>query len=203
MAIADRYLNFILFLKPKPFYMQAISPRRYSYMILLLVLFVISSCKKDSGKDDASDEYYLSATVNGEKWAANLKIGPTNVSAGSQSGLLMMLGLQKIGTDTTALIIALPINSALNQPVTFNPALQSLAGYVSIVNSFIADPAKGGSGTVTLTHLDETAHIAEGYFSAVAVRTQGPAATKMTISDGKFKIRYEENTSPVVPDLKR
>jgi hypothetical protein len=181
--------------------------QKYQSCLLVLTFLAISflpACKKNSEGGDASSEYYLTATIDGKEWKANITNGQSSVAAGLQSSIVLVLGLQKEGNDTTAIIVAFPENITLNQPVSINPAKSSVAGYVTVTSGFSTDPSKGGSGTMTITGYDKEAKIVEGTFSGTAVKTVGTPSGTVTIANGKFRAFYELNKIPATPpSLKR
>ena len=179
---------------------------RKSIACLLIVLSMafFQSCKKSSGSGGPPPEFYLTATVDGTSWTANLKNGVNDVAAGTSGGLFLVLGVQVKGKDSTAILLAFPVNPSLNTPKSFDPLQKSVAGYVTVSGAYSADPAVNGSGSYTITYLNDSSKTVEGSFNCLAMRTKGSGVASVNITNGKFRTRYTDHTIPQPPaNLKR
>ncbi|MBA4166495.1 MAG: hypothetical protein H0X41_02940 [Chitinophagaceae bacterium] len=169
-------------------------------MLLSIILF--ASCKKSSGPTDGPTlpaEFYLTATVDGKAWSANIKNGDNNVAGGTSGGLLFVIGAQALGTDSSALVIAFPSNPQLNAVKAFDPLQKSVAAYSTKINQFSADPAVNGSGSYVIKGKNDSSRVVEGTFNFTAMRVKGSGASSVKVTDGKFRTVYRDNMTPELP----
>ncbi len=152
--------------------------------LLLLSLVLLTACSKKSSPEP---EYYMTATVDGKSWVANAANSQnTPVAAAISQGLVAVIALQDANSALTALALVFPPSVALNQAVAINPAKNTALAYaISSTEGYSADPAKGGSGTLTVTRYDDKAGIVEGTFSGEAINSQN--GSRISITNGRFR----------------
>jgi hypothetical protein len=171
------------------------------FALLVLALTGLQGCKNQ----DVTPEFYLSATIDGKAWRANVNNSQnTTVGAGKMNNLVAVIGQQK--TDKTAtLVIIFPQNVAQNQAVNFNQSQPSTLAYTpDDVAAYSMEPSRGGSGTFTVTRFDEADQVVEGTFSGEAININTGA--KLKIADGRFRSKLFDvppTTTPAAPNTKR
>ncbi len=150
---------------------------------LFLALVLITGCSKTAPEP----EFYLSATIDGKNWVANLNNSQnTTVAAIISRNLVVVLGSQNTDNTVTAVGLVFPKSVTVNQTVAINPAQSTALAYsISQTDGYSADPAKGGSGTITIIRLDETANVIEGTFSGETVFNQN--SSRVSITNGRFR----------------
>lgn len=151
--------------------------------VLLFALLLLTGCSKTSPEP----EFYMSATIDGNNWSANVANSEnTNVAAIVSQGLVAVVAGQTVDNNTTSVGVVFPKTIALNQPVAIVPAKNiALAYSISQTDGYSADPARGGSGTLTITRFDETAGVVEGTFAGNAVFNKN--STRVSIANGRFR----------------
>src|ERR1700744_6254837 len=105
--------------------------------LLAAALFALPSCKKDSGGSGpaVNSTYYLSASVSGTSWKANVGLDSLHDPAlaalnGLSTGdIAAVIGEETSGKDTSAFVIVFPVDIPLNQAIAFNTANIALAAY--------------------------------------------------------------------------
>ena len=175
----------------------------YATVFILFSASLFSSCKKNSdspGGGNISAEYFLSATIDGKPWSANIKNGEENVAGGTRGGFMFVVGAQVTGKDTTAIVLTFPASPALNTQKSFDMLQKSVAGYINVAHTFSADAAVGGSGTYMITTLNDSSRVIEGKFSFKGVNKQNSTSVSVNITDGKFRTTYRDNVAPQPPD---
>jgi hypothetical protein len=177
-------------------------------MLLFPALIVIQSCKKSSGGGDTNTSgYYLTASLGGQAWSANVK-SPTLDNSPAIAGIttangvnfVVLVGLTAANKDTTAIALVFPQNIQLNKPFAFDATKYLEGAYISetapgasTYYGYNTTPATGGSGTITVTTFDQTGKVIEGSFSGVFGSQTGRAAIPVT--NGKFRCVYTTGTS--------
>jgi hypothetical protein len=173
-------------------------------MLLLPTLFVLQSCKKSSGGGDTPNTsgYYLTATVDGKDWSANvpapaLDNSPAIAVATPVNGvnIMVMIGVKAVNKDTTAIALVFPQNLQLNKMFSFDVSKNLEAAYTAEASpgsttyyGYNTTTTTGGSGTMTITSFDQTDKVIEGTFSGVFGSQTGRAAISFT--NGKFRCIY-------------
>src|SRR5882757_5739642 len=126
-------------------------------LVLLSILATFPGCKKSSGGGDTNTNtsgYYLTATVAGKAWAAN--VGAPSLSNSPCIGVLTksgnvsvaaVLGVQAQGKDSSAIALILPSNIQLNHTVNFDVSIYTEAAYALNTTGYNSLPANKGSGT--------------------------------------------------------
>src|ERR1700744_1043900 len=106
-----------------------------TFLSILTLITVFSACKKcgGSGSSTNTSGYYLTATINGKSWAANIANDTLKspVLAAPDNGLVLLLGEQLAGKDTTAIALVFPESITLNKTVAFNASQYTEAAYAS------------------------------------------------------------------------
>lgn len=164
--------------------------------VLLLVLLLITGCSKTTPEP----EFYMTATIDGKSWSANVANSQkTNVAAVVNQGLVAVVAGQVIDNTTTSVGVVFPKTITLNQPIAIVPAKNiALAYSISQTDGYSADPNLGGSGTLTITRFDETAGVVEGTFSGDAVFNKN--STRVAIANGRFRSAiYAVNVTTPTP----
>lgn len=169
--------------------------------VILFSTLLLQGCSKSSGSDSNSTGNYLTANVNGKAWSANvnssLNNSPTIAILTNANGvdILYVIGIRSENKDSSAIAVIFPKNITLNKASAFNAAQYLEGAYISGTASdpgkyygYNTTPATGGSGTVTVTLLDQSANIVEGTFSGTFGSQQGRPAVQIT--DGKFHCPY-------------
>ncbi len=162
-------------------------------------LWLFPSCSKSS--DSGASGNYLTATVAGQSWGANVNSSLNSspaiaiVTSTSNGPYFVLLGLKAVGKDTTGIVLVFPQNIALNKTVPFDAAqglagawLQPTSAGANTYNTF-ASNSTGGSGNLTITSIDATAKTVDGSFSGSFTPQQGSAAA-VQITNGKFHCPY-------------
>ena len=122
-------------------------------ILLTLAGLLFASCKKSSGGGDTGpvSEYFMTATVNGKGWSANV-VSPTlngacigvTTTAGNAS-VVLMAGVQAQGKDSTAIALVFPTNITLNTATSFAAQLYTAGAYAeSATVGYNTDPANKG-----------------------------------------------------------
>jgi hypothetical protein len=166
---------------------------------LLFGLLLLAGCSKK----DPEPEFFVSATIDGKPWTANVANSQnTNVAAIINQNLVVVVGAQDVDKAVTSVGVVFPKSIVLNQAVAINPAKNvALAYSTSQTEGYSADPAKGGSGTLTVTRFDETAKIVEGTFSGEAIHNQN--SSRIRITNGRFRTAiYTVNVTTPTPGKK-
>jgi hypothetical protein len=183
---------------------------RFAAPLLLLSSFY--GCKKSSGGSDSNNnpQYYLTATVAGKAWAANVSNNSLHsactgmlVKSGSVS-VVIALGIQaKSSTDSTAIALIFPSGITLGQQTTFDDKKYSEGAYATMTSGFNTLPANKGSGTITINTFDQSAMVIEGTFTGTFGLASGGTST-VKITDGKFRCNYttQTNANPFPPNVK-
>jgi len=164
--------------------------------LLAVVLFAFPSCKKDSGGSSAvNSAYYLSASVSGKSWNANVGLDNLHDPAlaalnGLNAGdIAAVIAEEAAGKDTSAIVIVFPVNIPLNQPWAFSSANLALAAYAPNASLVYQTPSGGNAGdSVTVTTFDQTNLVIEGTFKGTFYSTTGSGS--VTITNGKFRVPY-------------
>jgi len=186
-------------------------------MLLLTVLMAGQGCKKSSGGDGSATNtsgYYLTASIGGKDWAANVNSpGLDNspsigvVTPFNGGALMLVLGIKAVNKDTTSLVLVFPQNVTLNKALTLDATKNLEIAYVAETAAgsgayygYNTTPATGGSGTLTITSFDQTAKVIEGTFSGVLGSQTGRAAISFT--NGKFRCIYTTNIQQLPPGVK-
>ncbi|MBS1664553.1 MAG: hypothetical protein JST68_26135 [Bacteroidetes bacterium] len=183
----------------------------FSSLALAATLLVLSpACKKNSGNDGGggttSSEYYLSATVNGKAWNANTSNNSMHTpvlaaqTGSGSSTVLLVLGIQAAGKDSSAFAIVFPKSITLNKTYVFNPS-QYMAGIYapSAVLSYATSSNTNSDDSLTITSFDQSAKIIEGKFKGTFYLQSGTGATSVKITDGKFRTPYVLDASQLPP----
>lgn len=181
-------------------------------MLLFPALLALQSCKKSSGGGDAPNTsgYYLTATVGGKDWSANvpapaLQNSPAIAAVTTVNGvnIMVMIGVKTANKDTTAIALVFPQNLQLNKAFTFDASKSLEAAYIAEISpgsgtyyGYNTTPATGGSGTMTITSFDQTNKVIEGTFSGVFGSQTGRAALSFT--SGKFRCIYTTGSNPLL-----
>jgi hypothetical protein len=172
-------------------------------------ILTLSSCKKSSGGgvggSTNTSGYYLSATVNGKAWNANVANDSLKspVLAGIDytgvSYVLIVLGEQTAGKDTSAIALVFPENITLNKTVAFNAAQSIEAVYAASATAGYNTVSPGGTtdDSLTVTTFDQTSKVIEGTFKGTFYRTTGSGTVKIT--DGKFRTPYLMDINSLPP----
>ncbi len=185
-------------------------------MMLFPALMVIQSCKKSSGGSDDTNTsgYYLTASLGGKDWSANVK-SPTLDNSPAIAGItnangvniVVLVGIAAANKDTTAIALVFPQNIQLNKPFSFDATKYLEGAYIAetapgatTYYGYNTTPATGGSGTITVTTFDQTGKIIEGSFSGIFGSQTGRAAIPVT--NGKFRCIYTTNAAQLPPNIK-
>ncbi|GAB3939150.1 hypothetical protein [Larkinella terrae] len=168
--------------------------------LLVLTLAGLQGCKNQ----DVEPEFYLSATIGGKAWRANVNNSQNiTVGAAKVNNYVVVIGQQK--TDKTAtLVVIFPKNVALNQSVKFTESQPSTLAYSpDDLEAYSMEPSRGGSGTYTVTRFDEENQMVEGTFSGDAINIKTGA--KLKITDGRFRSQLFDvpPTTTPAPNTKR
>ncbi len=152
-------------------------------VFLFFAVVLLTGCSKTTPEP----EFYLSATIDGKNWVANeANSQKTNVAAILTNSLYLVVGSQNADNTATAVGVVFPKSIVLNQPTAIDPAKNTALAYsISQTDGYSADPARGGSGTMTITRLDEKAGVIEGTFSGEAVFNKN--STRVSITNGRFR----------------
>jgi hypothetical protein len=164
--------------------------------VLVAALFTLPSCKKDSGNSSAvNSAYYLSASVSGTSWNANVGLDSLHDPAiaalnGLNTGdIAVVIAEEASGKDTSAFVIVFPVEIPLNQAWAFNTANLALAAYAPNASLVYQTPSTGNAGdSVTVTTFDQTNQVIEGTFKGTFYSTTGSGS--VTITNGKFRAPY-------------
>lgn len=167
---------------------------------LFFVLLVLAGCSKSSTPEP---EFYLTASIDGKPWIANTANSQsTNVAATVSQNLVVVVGAQTVDNTVTAVGVVFPKTIELNKAVAVDPSKYTAVAYsVTQANGYSVDPARGGSGTLTVTRLDEKAGVIEGTFSGTAVYNTN--SDRVSITDGRFRTALYTTTVTTPPPGKR
>jgi len=180
-------------------------------------LLIVQSCKKSSGGSDDTGNtsgYYLTASIGGKDWSANVKSSLQNspsiaaITTANGAKIVLLIGVKAVNKDTTAIALIFPQNIQLNKPFTFDATKYLEGAYIAEMSAgsgtyygYNTTPATGGSGTITVTTFDQTASVIEGTFSGTFGSQTGRAAIPVT--NGKFRCVYTTDNSQLpAPGLK-
>ena len=187
-------------------------------LFALCALACLNSCSKSSGGGGASNPsspYYFSADLGGTAWSANVyfseyktyPIGVVEDVNGTDYMYILAFRAQN-GDTSTAFTIVFPANVPLNSPITLDSVAGKDVVYVSEdplgsgkFDGYNTATPTGGSGTVTLTRMDETNLIVEGTFTCTmgSVNAGKPA---IAVTNGKFSAPYVLDDSQLPPGVK-
>ncbi len=172
----------------------------FTFIIFFSILFM-HACSKSSGSDSNNAGNYLTANVNGQSWSANINSSLNNspamavVTNSNGTNIFLVIGLKEVNKDSSAIAVIFPQNLTLNQAYAFDATQYFEGAYISETApgsgkyyGYNTTPATGGSGTVTVTILDQSAKIVEGTFSGTFGSQQGRPAVQIT--NGKFHCPY-------------
>ena len=173
--------------------------------LLAAALFVLlPACKKSSGGGGggSNSKYYLSATVNGAAWNANVANDTTPVLAAltgtGSSTLTLVLGIQAAGKDTSAFAIVFPADITLNKTIVFNVANYTEAVFTPDgTATYATSSGVASDDSLTITTFDKSAKIIEGTFKGTFYMTTGSGSLKIT--NGKFRTPYIMDASQLPP----
>jgi hypothetical protein len=177
-------------------------------MLPLVTLLIIPSCKKGGGSKDSGNNtqldtaYYLTATVNGQKWTANVNLlNGAAAYAGGASTYILVLGVQAVGKDSTAIEMSFNKAANLNTTSNFNPQYYNNIVYGDASVAYESDPADGASGSFVITQIDAVKQVIAGTFTCTVANTTN-TGQKILVTDGKFKCLYQENALVTSPNFK-
>ena len=170
--------------------------------LLVIIIGLLQGCKKDSGGgSNNSSGYFLTASVNGQSWSANvnstLNNAPAIAALSTSNGvsIFIVLGIKAVSNDSSAIAVIFPKNVTLNQSFNFDASQYSESAYVeesaarsTTYYGYNTTSQTGGSGTITITAYDQTNKIVEGTFSGTFGSTIGRASVQVT--NGKFRCPY-------------
>ena len=174
-----------------------------SLLAFLSTTVVLQSCSKSSANtsSDNPSGYYLSATVEGKSWVANVKStlnGSTAIAATTTSNsvsFVVLIGLTVSGNDTTAIALVFPQNITVGTTYNFDETQYREGAYISEIApgsgtyyGYNTTAATGGSGTIVVSKFDQTNQVIEGSFTGIFGSQQNRAA--IHISNGKFRCPY-------------
>lgn len=171
---------------------------------LLFLLPFAESCKKSGGGSNTpgaglDTAYYLTANINGKAWAANVNLkNGAAVLAGGSSTYIVVVGLQVVGKDSTALEMIFNKAANLNMESYFNPENYNALAYGDRTTAYGTQPTVNNSdGSFVLTQLDGVNGIMAGTFTAT-IKTTDLSQT-LSVTNGKFKCPYDPNAIPSSP----
>lgn len=182
-------------------------------LFFLSVALFLSACSKKNGNGSSSTAYPFTATVNGSSFNANFVNpsigGPGIAEIVNDNGLniVIAVGIQiPSAKDTNLFVVVFPANITLNQPTDLNPNLNNGVAYSmeaspgsSTYIAYGTNPAYGGSGTLTVTELNQTTHEVAGTFSGTLGSSTG---TTISVSNGKFHCILTSVSNPFPPNVK-
>jgi hypothetical protein len=169
------------------------------FLSITMIIF-IQSCKKNNNTQPSSQlvnntdngKYYMNGSVNGTDWKADV------VVAGDTAGLMIVVGVQIQGTDTSLMAVIFKDNTTLNQSTDFNPSEDVTLGYepstLDASNVFAINTSDGATGTFTVTSLDKSADMVGGTFNATLINAN--TGEKTTVTNGTFYMPYYASESP-------
>ncbi len=188
-------------------YVSPILTAPFLAALLLSFSALLPSCKKSSGGSDngSSSPYYLSATINGKAWNANVANDSLHspvlavLTGSGSSTIALAIGIQASGKDSSALAIVFPKNITLNKTLVFNASNYMAAVYVANpTNTYETSKNTNSDDSLTITSFDQNAKIIEGTFKGTFYLTTGTGSVKIT--DGKFKTPYLTDASQLPPN---
>src|SRR5689334_513412 len=172
--------------------------KRLSRMKLLILVvatgtfFTLTGCKKDKNNDPTNPNNNvwsfgsLNAKVDGTTWS------PKSVYAADSSGLglfFIIAANDNSGTGYPAMFLVFPDNTSEGSTIPFNISQSVMMQYIeNTTNAYWAEPAFGGSGSVTITKFNKSTKHVEGTFNGVAKMSSG--TTTKNISNGSFSVNY-------------
>jgi hypothetical protein len=179
-------------------------------ILFLVGITLLQACSKSSGSDNssASSTYYMTATVDGKAWAANMSnnsfkspaLGGITTSNGTS--IMVVLGIYANNKDTSAFAVLFPQSTALNQTMAFDVSKITEAAYISettpgsaVYNGYNTTTTTGGSGSFSVTNFDQVNKVIEGTFSGSFGATSGTA--KVQVTNGKFRCPYTTDISQI------
>lgn len=156
--------------------------KTYSFLIIALIGWGISACKKETSIENGSSTANFTALINGVQWTS----ARTTEGATLLQGMLNITG---ISADSQEISITLT-DTALGK-YTLSPTTSSLAAYGYVDSSSAAtfstsqgaDSTQSG-GTVTLTQVNRTNNTVSGTFSFTVYR--GSDGQQRSITSGIF-----------------
>jgi hypothetical protein len=176
-------------------------------LLLLICTVIITGCSKSSGSENNSS-YYMTGTVNGKAWAANLSNNSykSPVLAGVETAnnitIVFVLGIQVASSDTSAFAVIFPKNTSLNQTIGFDVTQNTEAAYIeeasagsSTYNGYNTESTYGGSGNYSVSLIDDANKVIEGTFSGTFGLTTGSGS--VTVTNGKFRCPYTTDVDSV------
>lgn len=188
--------------------------KRAVFVLLALASFGCSKKGSGGGNDNPQSSYYMKADINGQGWAANVYFAeyqtyPLGIMLNyNGANYLYVFSFYAANGDTSqSLDLLFPVSVPLNTPVAFDSAANKSIAYA------VEDPLKsghfdgwngaaptGGSGTFTITKIDQGNKVVEGTFTATLGSLNGKAAAKVT--NGSFSSPYVLEQSQLPPNVK-
>jgi len=172
---------------------------RFATACAAAAVIMLASCKKvdhlPSAVNQKSQQHYLIATVDGAPFKAEA------VTAGTQNHLMVLLGAQVSGKDTTVVILGFPKTSALKTSIAFNPLSLSVMAYGDSKHRaevYYTNPLTDAVGTYQITSLDTVGRTVSGSFSGTVINTSGKTHS---ITNGKFSAQFLAGQAPAIPGL--
>ncbi len=174
---------------------------KWLYSLLVLSCLSFLSCSKDN--DSGNPEYYIQATVNGQRVTFNVNaVGGWEIGAGTLS--LYIAGYEKAAGDSRSLGILID-NAPSGMGIGAGAYNDSGVDFDILSSYFVPAESKNYiAGTelsaaaelegislqnrleVIVTSLSD--NIAQGSFSGDHYLDADPAAAKVTITDGSFRV---------------
>jgi len=178
-----------------------------AFIVLACLTYILPGCKKNNSSQPATEnntqggKYYLTGTVNGVSWKADV------VAAGDTTNLIIIIGAQMVNKDTSAIVLSFPDLATINQSYPFNFSVNSsLAGYLSNTSNttlyFYATiySVGGSTGDFTITKLDRTANMVSGIYTATV--TNNSSKNTLTITNGTFNMPFVMSTPSLPSNIK-
>jgi hypothetical protein len=153
-------------------------------MIAATLLFVLAACESDaSGPDVSLPNGSMSARIDGALWQATVL-----VHANRHQNILTVGGGGTMDGKPVAIAIT---TIGLTGPgtVTFGPGVHSGASVGEAQTASWSARNDQGSGSVTVTFLDDTRVAGTFAFDAVADAASAATGTRK-VTEGKFDIRF-------------
>ena len=179
-------------------------------LLFLVGLSLLQACSKSSGSDNSStsSSYYMTATVDGKAWAANMSNNSFKspalggITTANGVNIMVVLGIYSNNKDTSAFAVIFPQSTTLNQSTIFDAGKYTEAAYIAettagsaVYNGYNTTGTTGGSGSFSVTALDQTNKIVEGTFSGTFGATSGTA--RIQVTNGKFRCPYTTDISQI------
>jgi hypothetical protein len=187
------------------------------FLFALCALACLASCSKSSGggPSNPSSPYYFSADLNGSAWVSNVyfseyKTYPIGVVEDvNGTDYMYILAFKAANGDTsTAFTIVYPTNVPLNTPITLDSVSGKDVVYVSEdplgsgkFDGYNTATPTGGSGTITITKMDETNLIVEGTFTCT-MGSANRSKPAIAVTNGKFSSPFVLDNSQLPPGVK-